>query len=73
MEFAVKSNLNVKISTDKLESVKLVIKAMESPMDNASKMTWSIQMKQAARPGLMENVRNAQPDGTSIQATFANQ
>ncbi len=30
-------------------------------------------MEQVARPGLMENVLNVQPDGTSIQATFANQ
>ncbi len=73
MEFAVKSNPNVKISTDKLESVKLVIKAMELSMDNASELTWSIQMEQVARPGLMENVLNAQPDGTSTQAAFADQ
>ncbi len=39
MEFAVKSNPNVKISTDKLESVKLVIKAMELSMDNALELT----------------------------------
>ena len=35
MEFAVKSNPNVKISTDKLEFVKLVTKDMESLMVNA--------------------------------------
>lgn len=35
MEFAVKSNLNVKISTDKWESVKPVMKDMESSMANA--------------------------------------
>lgn len=36
MEFAAKSNLNVEISTDKLESVKPAMKDMELSMANVS-------------------------------------
>ena len=71
MECAAKWNLNVKISTDKLEFVKPATKDMESSMDNVSEPIWSTQTELDAKLGPVENVLNAQSDGTSMPQEFA--
>ncbi len=73
MEFVVKWNLNVKISTDKSEFVKPAMKDMKSSMLNALELTWSTQLERVVRLGPTENVLNVQADGTSMPAESANQ